>query len=139
MKNVLMTKECLLATALICSPFLAKAQSNYSNTALSQNAKTFIDQYWTEWSGPNETALPYIQSATDDQINFLGKTICRAAFMQTQAEFAQKWPNRQYKMLDGSEIISCDAAASTCNESGIVSWTDFSPRRGELSFGSRSG
>ncbi len=128
-------KKFLLAALLICLPLLAEGQSSGGDASLSQDAKTFIDQFWTEWSSPNSAALPYIEFAVDNQVNFYGKPISREAFMKAEAAFAQRWPDRQYKAQDGSETITCNDVAATCNVSGIVNWTNFSLERGVLSAG----
>jgi hypothetical protein len=129
-------KKLLFAVLLICSPVLAHAQPNDAGSPDSQGAKKFVDQFWSEWSGPNSDAMPYIQSAIDDQINFYGKSISRDAYMKVQVAFAKRWPDRQYTVQSGSEDINCDQGASTCNVNGIVDWKDFSPERGSLSTGS---
>ena len=129
-------KKLLFAVLIICSPMLAQAQPTEAGSSDSQGAKKFVDQFWSEWSGPNSDAMPYIQSAIDDQINFYGKSISRDAYMKVQVAFAKRWPDRQYTVQPGSEDINCDQGTSTCNVKGIVGWKDFSPERNSLSTGS---
>jgi hypothetical protein len=129
-------KKLLFSAWLICFPLLAQAQSNDAGSSDSQGATKFVAQFWSAWSSPNSAAMPYIQSAIDDQINFYGKPISRDAYMKVQQAFAKRWPDRQYTVQPGSEEINCDQGASRCDVKGIVDWKDFSPERGSLSTGS---
>lgn len=125
-----MLRKLSFSVCLALAPLAARAQP----APLSQQARTFVDQFWSKWSSPNAVALPYISSTVGSGIDFYGKPLTRDAYVKTETDFANRWPERQYKIQPGSEAINC--AQAICTVHGIVTWRDFSPDRKTLSAGS---
>ena len=127
-------KKFLLAALLICLPLLAEGQSSGGQLPSAK-----MQRHLSIGSGPNGRAqfssVTLYRIRRRNQANFYGKPISRETFMKAEAAFAQRWPDRQYKAQDGSETITCNDVAATCNVSGIVNWTNFSLERGVLSAG----
>lgn len=128
-------KKFLLVALPIFLPLLAQAQTNEAGSSVSLGAKEFVDQFWSKWSSPNAEALPYIESVIGNTISFYGKPMSRGEYMKAQVAFMKRWPDREYTVQAGSENISCDQTALTCDVSGVVNWKDTSPDRSSISTG----
>jgi len=131
-------RRAFLAALVIVSPFLARAQPANTSPSVSHGAEQFINEFFSKWSSPNSVALPFIESAVDNQVNDYGQTVSREKFLKEELAFMKRWPNRQYTPKNGSEKVNCDQGTSTCEVTGSVSWNDSSPDRAAISTGSDS-
>ena len=131
-------KKIVSVLLLISMPFLAGAQNDAVRASADIGAKAFVVQFWSEWSRPNDVALPYVRSTIDDQINFYGKSLSRDQYMKTQAAFVNRWPERQYTDQLGSERVACKPQIATCRVDGVITWRNSSPARSSTSTGSAS-
>lgn len=120
---------------LLLAALMGSTLTVWADTPLSQSATQFVQAFWGAWSGPNLTAVTYAEFAVTDPVNFYGKSISRDAYAKLQDGFTNRWPERQYTIVPGSEQINCNQAALSCDVSGIVSWRNFDPKRKVASTG----
>ena len=128
-----------LISAFLVIMLLAGANvASADDSALTQQATTFVNFYWSQWSQDNTVALPFINSTVGDSITFYGTSTKHSDFMTSETQFATRWPARSYTIQPGSLIVSCDDQTSNCHISGIVNWNDSSVARNARSIGSEN-
>jgi hypothetical protein len=106
---------------------------------LSRRATDFVVSLLVRWSDPNSAyALQLLNSVYAAQVSYYGATRTKQEVLQDKSKFSERWPQRHYRVRDGSLNTHCDAAISACNVSGIVDWEVGSTNRNTKSSGSAS-
>ena len=104
---------------------------------LSRRATDFVVSLLVRWSDPNSAnALQLLNSVYAPQVSYYGATRTKQEVMQDK--FSERWPQRHYRVRDGSLNAHCDATISACSVSGIVDWEVGSTNRNTKSGGSAS-
>jgi hypothetical protein len=85
-------------------------------------ARSFVTEYFAQWSQSNAVALSYASSAYSESVVYYGKIVTNDRIIGEKRQFAARWPIRRYSVL--SESVSCgqDGAAGECSVSGVVDW-----------------
>jgi hypothetical protein len=106
---------------------------------LSRRASDFVVSLLVRWSDPNSAyALQLLNSVYAPQVSYYGATRTKQEVLQDKFKFSERWPQRHYRVRDGSLNAHCDAAISACRVSGIVDWEVGSTNRNTKSGGSAS-
>jgi hypothetical protein len=58
--------------------------------------------------------------------------------MREKHAFAERWPERSYKLRSGSVAVDCDSAHLVCIVTGLVDWTCTNPARRASASGTAS-
>jgi hypothetical protein len=104
---------------------------------LSRQATDLIVSLLVRWSGPNSAyALQLFNTVYAPQVSYYGAIRTKQEVLQDKLQFSERWPQRRYRVRDGSLNARCDAAISTCSVSGIVDWEVGSTNRNAKSSGS---
>lgn len=96
-------------------------------------AREFVAEYHAAWSKPNGAAITFMRKAYGPLVRFYGKEVTRADVLREKIVFAERWPERAYSVVHGSEIVAC---VGTCSVTATVEWFARSVTRGKTSSGS---
>lgn len=96
-------------------------------------ARKFVSDYHAAWSQPNGMAMAFMRNAYGPIVRFYGAEVTRTDVLREKIAFAERWPERAYSVVHGSENVAC---SGTCTVSGEVEWFARSLMRGKTSSGS---
>ena len=100
---------------------------------LEAAAEALYIRYLSAWSGPNGSALAYLDAAFDATVTFYGKPTPHRVLMADKRKFAERWPLRAYSARPGSISARCDA--QICTVTGLVDWFARSHSRNKTATG----
>jgi hypothetical protein len=72
------------------------------------------------WSEPNPETLRALDEVYVDKVFYHGKITPRQAVLLDKRRFAERWPQRSYKIRPHSVTASCNAASEVCRVQGIM-------------------
>lgn len=91
--------------------------------ALQARVTDFVLSWAERWSEPNAQSLHVLDTLYADQVHYHGKLTTRADVLLDKHRFAEKWPQRSYKIRPRTISASCDATADTCRVRGVMDRT----------------
>jgi len=86
----------------------------------AERAMAMVTSLATLWSAPNAETLRGIDQFYGDKVFYHGKVLTRQAVLQDKRHFADRWPQRNYKIRPHSMTASCNGATNTCRVQGIM-------------------
>ena len=89
-------------------------------TSLAGRATSLVLALATRWSEPNAEMLTTLDDLYVDKVFYHGKLTPRQAVVLDKRRFAERWPQRSYKIRPHSITASCNAASETCRVQGIM-------------------
>ena len=72
------------------------------------------------WSEPNAVTLRALDDLYADKVFYHGKLAPRQAVVAEKRQFAERWPQRSYKVRPHSVTASCNAATQMCRVQGVM-------------------
>jgi hypothetical protein len=72
------------------------------------------------WSLSNEETMRALDEFYVDKVFYHGKVIARQAVLLDKRLFAERWPQRSYKVRPHSMTVSCNAVTEACRVQGIM-------------------
>jgi hypothetical protein len=72
------------------------------------------------WSLPNDETMRALDEFYGDKVFYHGKVVSRQAVLLEKRQFAERWPQRSYKIRPHSMTVSCNSASETCRVQGIM-------------------
>jgi hypothetical protein len=72
------------------------------------------------WSAPNAETLRGLDQLYGDKVFYHGKVVSRQAVLADKHHFAERWPQRSYKIRPHTMTASCNATTNTCRVQGIM-------------------
>lgn len=81
----------------------------------------FFNSYYLTWSQPNEIALAKIFDYYAARVDFYDNDFSLAQIIDDKTRWAERWPDRQYKVIGDTVSVSCDA--EHCYVVGDVLWS----------------
>ncbi len=99
-------------------------------------SKSFVSEYFAQWSETNARALGYFGEAYAARVNFYGKPITRTALIAAKRDYSARWPIRVYNARMPTLRTDCNPSAQICIVTGIVDWDCRNPERRIRSTGS---
>jgi hypothetical protein len=112
-------------------PPLAASQSSSSPEAAAGLLATEIMKTWSSAEDPNGLSVRRFYAPV---VKYYGTDTELAAVMVDKVKFANRWPERDYRIRPGSLAISC-AQDGTCSVQGVVDWRAANPIKGTQSTG----
>jgi hypothetical protein len=88
--------------------------------SLSGRATGLVVALAARWSEPNAAALRALDELYQDKVFYHGKLTPRQAVLQEKVRFAERWPQRSYKIRPRSVTASCNATTEMCRVQGIM-------------------
>ncbi|MCK1758887.1 hypothetical protein IVA78_27865 [Bradyrhizobium sp. 137] len=122
------------------SSALAPSQADPSHSPSSLRAKVseFVRLLFTVWSGPNDKVAAVLPRLYGAHVLFYGRDLSDNEVVADKMKSINRWPQRLYKMREGSLTVECNEAVGSCKASGIVDWMVRSPARNAQGSGSSS-
>jgi hypothetical protein len=87
---------------------------------LEGRATDFVLSLATRWSGPNADMLRSLDDMYADQVFYHGKLMPRQEVLRDKRRFAEKWPERSYKIRPHSVSTTCYDEFQICRVKAIV-------------------
>jgi hypothetical protein len=87
---------------------------------LAGRATSMVLALAARWSLPNEEAMRALDDFYGDKVFYHGKVVPRQAVLLDKLHFAERWPQRTYKVRPRSMTVSCNAASEMCRVQGIM-------------------
>jgi hypothetical protein len=85
---------------------------------LAADAKSFVSALTSKWSDTNAVALDGLDAFYAPQVDYFGKRLSRDRVLADKRRFAERWPERTYKIQSSHEQCS----GSECLVEGYVEW-----------------
>ena len=111
----------------------SKANQEPSEDDLSNRARAFVIAIQSRWSDANSTALNWLDTLYAPEVDYYGKRLSRDAVLAEKRQFAERWPERAYKIKANSMMAHC--SASECVVTGNIEWEARSRTRNAASSG----
>jgi hypothetical protein len=89
-------------------------------TNLAGRATSLVLGLAARWSEPNAEMLGTLDELYSDKVFYHGKLAPRQAVVLEKRRFAERWPQRSYKIRPHSITASCNAASEICRVQGIM-------------------
>jgi hypothetical protein len=96
------------------------ASQEPGQASLAGRATGLVVALAARWSEPNAAALRALDELYQDKIFYHGKLTPRQAVLQEKLRFAERWPQRSYKIRPRSITASCNATTEMCRVQGIM-------------------
>lgn len=115
-------------------------QSGPSHSPSSLRAKVgeFVSLLFAVWSGPNDKVAAILPRLYGAHVLFYGRNLSDDEVLADKMKSINRWPQRLYKMREGSLAVECNEAVGACKASGIVDWVVRSPARNAQGGGASS-
>jgi hypothetical protein len=106
--------------ATITASITASTPPDPPKASPAGRAMAVVTSLATLWSAPNTDTLRGLDQFYSDKVFYHGKVLPRQAVLQDKRHFAERWPQRNYKIRPHSMTASCNAATNTCRVQGIM-------------------
>ena len=84
---------------------------------------SFVADLFAAWSSSNDAALNALQNAYADQVMYYGKVMSAHDVLHDKQKFAERWPDRDYKIVPGTLSVKCDPSTNRCLVTGLTQFT----------------
>jgi hypothetical protein len=98
----------------------ATASLEQPQTSLSARATGLVVSLAARWSESNAETLRALDDLYVEKVFYHGKLTPRQAVLLEKRRFAERWPQRSYKVRPHSVTASCNAASEACRVQGIM-------------------
>jgi hypothetical protein len=98
----------------------ATASQEQPQTSLAGRATGLVLALAARWSEPNAETLRALDEVYLDKVFYHGKLTPKQAVLLEKRRFAERWPQRSYKIRPRSVTASCNAASEVCRVQGIM-------------------
>jgi hypothetical protein len=95
------------------------ASQDQPQPSLAGRASGLVQALAAHWSEPNAETLRALEELYVDKVFYHGKLIPRQAVLVDKRRFAERWPQRSYKIRPRSVSATCNAA-EVCRVQGII-------------------
>ncbi|HEY6257391.1 MAG TPA: hypothetical protein VIY51_16530 [Xanthobacteraceae bacterium] len=89
-------------------------------TSLAGRATSLVVSLAARWSEPNADTLRALNDLYVDKVFYHGKFTPRQAILAEKRIFAERWPQRSYKIRPHSLTASCNAITEMCRVQGTM-------------------
>ena len=87
---------------------------------LQQRATDFVLALASRWSSPNDEAFRSFDALYADKVRYRGKVTLRQDVVLDKRHFAERWPERTYRIRPDSIAVTCAKESETCSVRGIM-------------------
>jgi len=88
-------------------------------TSLAARAIGRVSELASRWSAPNAEMLGALDEFYGDKVLYHGKLVPRQTVVSEKKYFAERWPQRSYKIRPRSLSVTCNAA-DVCRVQGVM-------------------
>ena len=100
---------------------------------LATRARSFVTAIQSRWSDANVTGLAWLDALYAYEVDYYGKRLSREEVLAEKRHFAERWPERAYKVQTNSMKAQCGALE--CIVTGNIEWEARSLARNATSSG----
>ena len=93
---------------------------NATGEDLATRARSFVTAIQSRWSDANSAELGWLDSLYAYEVDYYGKRLSRDAVLADKRRFAERWPERTYRIQANSMMAQC--SASDCVVTGNIEW-----------------
>jgi hypothetical protein len=87
---------------------------------LEHRATDFVLALASRWSSPNDEAFRSFDALYADKVRYRGKVTLRQDVVLDKRHFAERWPERTYRIRPDSIAVTCAKESETCSVRGIM-------------------
>jgi hypothetical protein len=98
----------------------AAASQDQPQQSLAGRATGLVLSLAAHWSEPNAETLRALEDLYVDKVFYHGKLTPRQAVLADKRHFADRWPQRTYKIRPRSVSATCNAASEVCRVQGTM-------------------
>jgi hypothetical protein len=102
------------------TPSRSSEQEPASSVVASIKGATY--DFITATNRPNDHVIIHLQDKYDEQVDYFGKMLSKAAVLADRQSFFVRWPKRDYSVRPESILVTCENDRS-CAVEGILDWT----------------
>jgi hypothetical protein len=99
---------------------VASQEQPQPQTSLAGRATALVFALAARWSEPNGETLRALDNLYVDKVFYHGKITPRQAVLTEKRVFAERWPQRTYKIRPHSVTVSCNASTEMCRVQGVM-------------------
>jgi hypothetical protein len=88
----------------------------------SRRATDFVLAILAKWTGPNKDALHTLDELYTEKVVYHGKWSSLQTVVQDKKRFAERWPERSYKIRPATLKTRCAEESELCRVSGVMDW-----------------
>ena len=103
--------------------------------SLDSMARNFSIEYTRQSGADLNDLLNFTRRVYAPSVLYYGDRITNEQIVETQRKFVASWPQRSYRPKLETQQILCDNAASTCQISGQLDFSDSNPQTFKVSSG----
>jgi hypothetical protein len=98
----------------------ATASQEQPQTSLAGRATGLVLTLAARWSQPNAETLSALDELYGEKVFYHGKLTPKQTVLLEKRRFAERWPQRSYKIRPRSVVASCNAASEMCRVQAIM-------------------
>ena len=87
---------------------------------LEHRATDFVLALASRWSSPNDEAFRSFDALYAEKVRYRGKVTLRQDVVLDKRHFAERWPERTYRIRPDSIAVTCAKESETCSVRGIM-------------------
>jgi hypothetical protein len=99
---------------------VASQEQPQPQTSLAGRATALVFSLAARWSEANGETLRALDNLYVDKVFYHGKMTPRQAVLAEKRVFAERWPQRTYKIRPHSVTVSCNASTEICRVQGVM-------------------
>ncbi|OSI23728.1 hypothetical protein BST65_20680 [Bradyrhizobium canariense] len=122
----------------LLEPSHGASQADPLPSSLRAKVGEFLRLLFAVWSGPNDKVAAILPHLYGARVLFYGRDLSDGEVVADKMKSINRWPQRLYKMREGSLAVECSEAIGASKASGIVDWMVRSPARNAQGGGSSS-
>jgi hypothetical protein len=103
---------------------------------LATRARSFVTAIQSRWSDANSSGLGWLNTLYANEVDYYGTRISRDSVLADKRRFAERWPERAYRIQTNSMKAQC--SSSECVVTGNIEWEARSLSRSATSSGTAS-
>jgi hypothetical protein len=103
---------------------------------LVTRARSFVTAIQSKWSDATSSGLGWLNTLYADEVAYYGTPLSRDSVLADKRRFAERWPERAYRIQTNSMKAQC--TASECVVTGNIEWEARSLARRATSNGTAS-
>jgi hypothetical protein len=112
------------------------ARSDPTAEGLVTRARSFVSTIQSKWSDASSSGLGWLNSLYANEVDYYGTRLSRDSVLADKRRFAERWPERAYRIQTNSMKAQC--SASECVVTGNIEWEARSLSRKAISSGTAS-
>ena len=116
-------------------PVSVPAQPAPPPPSLESMARNFSMEYMRQSGADLTDLLNFTRRVYAASVMYFGDRLTNEQIVEAQRKFATSWPQRSYRPRLDTQVILCDNAASTCQITGQLDFSDSNPQTFKVSSG----